>query len=249
MLKKLILPKSVDVLIVSPGGVATTMLIEFVQKFAKTNDHTDKDGFKHIPVPPISFNSKLRCIYIYGDPELATVSLFRRNFGRPQSKKLKKDCPFPQTISSNWSLEDYIDIASRDDKFRMSFYEHFSNWFYKYRLYPTLFIRDDSIWEHITEITDFLELPRSAIKSLPKPKARKSREIKIQPQYIAKLENMHRAMYVELSNLSTLEYKDKRSPLYLELPYISYTIILVKELSRQLKAKLKGILLSQSNNY
>jgi hypothetical protein len=82
--------KNPHVLIVSPGGVATTTLIRHVSKFVFTNDSQDKDGLKHLPNLPERFrDSQTLVIYIAASsPETAIASLRNRGMHRIQAMKL-----------------------------------------------------------------------------------------------------------------------------------------------------------------
>ncbi len=64
-------------IIISPGGVASSMLITHVARFADVN--IDDYFLKHIPYP-VPRLSKSRILYLYDDPEVIYESLRRRNF-------------------------------------------------------------------------------------------------------------------------------------------------------------------------
>ena len=73
------------VVVVSPGGVATTMILEYLHTFVRTNDRIDRDGLKHIPAP-IDSNSKF--VFLYGDVDIVCASLERRGYLRTHGAKL-----------------------------------------------------------------------------------------------------------------------------------------------------------------
>lgn len=73
-------------IIISPGGVATTFLIEYLSRFETVNDKNDIDGLKHLPYIPVDFHGKI--IFISGAPKEITSSLVRRDFQGIQAAKL-----------------------------------------------------------------------------------------------------------------------------------------------------------------
>lgn len=75
------------VLVVSPGGVATTMLIQHISRFSSVNCKNDSDGLKHLPHPP-RLDSNVRVLFIYGDVETSCRSIVRRGWLAEQSAKL-----------------------------------------------------------------------------------------------------------------------------------------------------------------
>lgn len=70
----------------SPGGVATTALIEYAQGFVEVNHPDDLDGLKHLRSPELVSGS--RVVYISGPADRIIQSLERRGFLRHQSVKL-----------------------------------------------------------------------------------------------------------------------------------------------------------------
>lgn len=76
-----------DRFIISPGGVATTFLIDYVQRFVPINNRDDEDGLKHLPYLPIRFRDA-RIVFVTGDPKDIYNSLHRRNFHGIQAAKL-----------------------------------------------------------------------------------------------------------------------------------------------------------------
>lgn len=68
-----------EVLVISPGGVATTMLINYLQKYVKINDKDNFDGNKHLDQVPLAPNTKIIYLYSNNYNELI-ASLKRRLF-------------------------------------------------------------------------------------------------------------------------------------------------------------------------
>lgn len=77
-----------EFLVVSPGGVATTMLIDYLSHYVSLNDKDDEDGLKHPPNLPRSIGDSVKIIYVYGDSEEIYESLRRRGWVDLQGAKL-----------------------------------------------------------------------------------------------------------------------------------------------------------------
>lgn len=167
----ILLPKKIEVLIVSAGGVGTTFLMKEIGKYKHINNFSNKDGFKHITIPPISFNKHLKVIYVFGSPTEACMSLFRRNFHHTQSYKMQQYLPEEDKVEMDTTLEEYA--ARKKDAF--FFERHFEHWSDKYMVYPTLFVKYETLFEHLEEIADFLELPQQFAQDFPVKKERQSR--------------------------------------------------------------------------
>ncbi len=76
-----------ETLIISPGGVASTMLIEHVGKFKVANSAGDNDGLKHLPLPPDQ-ELDIPVLLITGDADSIIDSLEHRGYLEPNAVKL-----------------------------------------------------------------------------------------------------------------------------------------------------------------
>jgi len=155
--------KDKEILVCSYGGVATTTLIEFVAQYKHCNDPYDADQLKHIDRPPYSRNSKLKVLYIFGDPVDATYSLFRRKYHHVQSKKLLRMHSGVDIIPKGMLLEQY----AKEGIDRFKFEQHFENWTHHFHQYPVLAVRYETLWNYIPEILGFLEIPTSEVPRFP----------------------------------------------------------------------------------
>jgi len=169
-LHSLIVPKEIDVLICSTGGVGTTFLMKHISNYKVTNKSNGKDSFKHLVFPPLSYNQNIKYVYIFGNPIESVISLFSRNFQHWHSSKLLKFNNSVKSIGHNTTLEEYT--RERTDRFLFS--EHFNNWLTLSKFYPTLFLKYEKIWENLEILYDFLEIPLEEIKSFPEQKKRSS---------------------------------------------------------------------------
>src|SRR5262249_32515883 len=62
--------KSKKILIISPGGFATTPLLEYISRHVRTNCSYDTDGLKHLPFPPHWLEKTgQKVLFISGDVE------------------------------------------------------------------------------------------------------------------------------------------------------------------------------------
>lgn len=204
-MRRIVLPNNIDIVVVSYGGVGTTFLLSFLAQYKTTNSPTDKDGFKHSPLPLISFNPNVKFVYVHGNPQMATASIFRRNYQRSQSKKLQRwvdsnTSPIPKGMA----LEEYASLGI--DRFH--FEKHFFNWYDKYLTgIPTLFVRYETIFDNIGQIFEFLNMPRSSIKSFPKKRKRESMKEEISSETAKCLDIMYGDFAKKLDELSDIEIR------------------------------------------
>lgn len=144
-------------LICSGGRVGTTMLIDWLSKYKKTNNRKDKDRLKHL-TKPIQSKKIERCVYLYTrKPEEQAVSLVKR-FWNKQVKKLTG-----QTISLSTpgGLKQYgYDV--------FNFEGIFKNWWFAEELnYPVAFVNYDTLWQHLGDLTSFLKLNPQVLINFP----------------------------------------------------------------------------------
>lgn len=158
------LPGQIEVVVGSYGGSGSTFLLNFLSRYKPVNDARDRDGLKHLPVPPVSFNPHIRCVYIYRDPAAAVRSIFSRRFQHLQFRKLNRcgHLAFP-AVTRQETLAGFA--AAGRDRFRLQ--EHFHNWYSHDLVHPTLFIRYETLWDHLGPLLDFLELPAAAAADFP----------------------------------------------------------------------------------
>ena len=197
------MPRDLEVLVTSYGGAGTTFLIEFLSQYKRTNDRHDGDQLKHLPMPPVSWNPRFRCVYLFGDPVLATVSLFNRGMQHAQSKKLlalRRDLsPIPEGMT----LEAY----ARAGADRLHFRDHFENWHERYLVHPVLFLRYETLWDNRDALAGFLELPDGAMDAFPEQRTRNAALDGLPPDTLAGLERMYGAFRDELAQRPDAEVR------------------------------------------
>ena len=159
--------QKLDVLVVSFGGVGTTFLMRFLQKYLTVNDPDDRDGLKHLPVVPQTLNPRTKIIYIYGNPVHAARSLFRREYHYAQAKKNGN----PSLLPLETTLVDYAKNGSDELYLTPQFnewHDHFQH------PNPILYIKYETIHDHIPELLTFLEFPGYLRIDFPKKRQRSS---------------------------------------------------------------------------
>ena len=161
---------NLETIVCSPGGVGTTFFIKFVAHYKSVNDYQDIDGIKHLDRPPLVINNSLKAIYIYGNPFNIVLSLFRRKFHARQSYKLLRYYKHIEPIQPTCTLIEYLrkDI----DKFQLS--NHFHYWSQASVNYPIMLIKYETLWQHLPEIFEYLEIPSSEIAKFPTQQSRQS---------------------------------------------------------------------------
>ncbi len=202
--QRIFLKNSIDVAVVSYGGVGTTFLLEYVNKYRNANKVTNDDTYKHSPLPLISLNKGARVIYIYGDPRLAAISIFRRNFATIQSTILQRFSKRPPgPVPQDMTLELYA--KERIDRFL--FEAHFENWFERYTRTPTLFVKHDAIHDSKEAIAEFLNMPKSFLEQFPPEKGRSSNFEHCSSEAIEGLEYMYGNFAARIARLPPCELR------------------------------------------
>lgn len=154
--KKILMENSLDLIVISTGGVATTSLINYFKLYKKLNDENDKDGYKHLNKYPFLQNKNLKIIYIYGNYEKIYNSLKRRNIFQIQMVKL--GCPLCYLLRGK--LEFFF--------FKLCIDRQINSFKGKQNVYLLKF---DQIWEKKEELKNFLEIKNdNFVKNFPTKK-------------------------------------------------------------------------------
>lgn len=166
-----IVPKQLDAIVCSWGGAGSTMLCEFLQKHLAINSSCDEDSLKHLPLPPVSLNRNLKCVFVVCDPVETVVSLFRRGFHQLQSRKLRRHTVVGNAMSPDCTLGEY---AERGEEM-FGFEGVLENYYSRHILYPTLFLNYSSIWSELGRVQKFLGLTKEQMSQFPEQVERKSK--------------------------------------------------------------------------
>ena len=235
---RIILPKNIDVLVTSFGGVGTSFLMSYLAQFKEINSPADRDSLKHLPLPPVSFNPRVKFIYVHGDPRLAVISLFRRGYHYLQSYKLRSyelrlDIDSEAFIPKTMTVQEYAALGI--DKF--CFREHFYNWYNRLLTHETLFLRYETLFENVDSIFDFLDIPRKYVDSFPKKIDRASKKNEIPAETWNHLNMIYGDFYDELAELEDVEIRKRNSPISLMTTYLSkpYRNALIRDIEDTLE--------------
>lgn len=221
MKKTIFLSKKIDVLVVSSGGVGTTFLMEEIAKYKNVNCPSNTDGYKHMPIPPISFNRHLKVVYIFGNPIDACISLFRRKYQHTQSVRnqqyLKPQYIIPQDLES---LEQYAN--KRLDG--LCFEQHFNNWFIKHPIYSTIFIKYEELFKELDTIAKFLKLPPDFKINFPKKRKRQANVFEVSREIKGGLYYLYGSFQKKVDELPAIvihaiNKKGLFNPKYFSMPY------------------------------
>jgi hypothetical protein len=135
-------------IVVSPGGVGTTFLMEYLGKYIELNNSYDKDGLKHLATFPRNFTSNKKILYIRGKPLDIVKSLESRGWLRLQSAKL--GCVLCQFVHPSLLRRMFIEICNRQ--------EHFFSDLSKESDSSVMILNYDDIWDKKSDIASFFNI-------------------------------------------------------------------------------------------
>jgi len=152
-----------ELLIVSPGGVATTMLISYVSRYVKINHAHDLDRKKHLSNSGVIGKiTRSKILYIYTDPEDIKNSIIRRGWFYKQAGKLGcYKCFFDYNKRNVYFMES----VKRQKELFKNIDKHNGN--------KILFIDYNDLWVRKKEIMDFFGIEdNDFVLNYPKRKPR-----------------------------------------------------------------------------
>ncbi len=158
--------RNLEVLVVSPGGVATTFLLNYLNGFVSVNDPHDGDGLKHLPGLPLMREGEgVKVLFISGDPNDVYASIKRRGWVEVQGAKLGS----LMTVVLRGGFQKYMFIRSvkaQERRWRQC------------GVRDLLFIDYDEIWENVEKIGKFIGIDDEGfVKNFPPKRPRKSKSI------------------------------------------------------------------------
>jgi hypothetical protein len=155
-----------DVLVVSPGGVGTTFLMEHLARFADVNDPHDQDRLKHLPGPPPGLaGSRTRVIFVTGQPATIAGSLRRRGWLRQQSAKLGSVGGIVLT-GAEAERAFLKAVAEQKRRWTQAGVEHL------------MMIEYEDIWDRVGDLANFLSISDPAFTAeFPARKERETRKL------------------------------------------------------------------------
>lgn len=167
ILRKVVLPRiddKIETIIISPGGVATTMLMAHISRFKKTNDLHDHDGLKHLPRPPRELleGKFLPILMITGDPAVVYSSLARRGWVTQQAAKLASVVGVigTKSLARKAFIRAVIRQRTRWEEAQLSNFMQ---------------VNYQEIWDRVDEISAFFDIDKSRFsEGFPPRRQRKS---------------------------------------------------------------------------
>lgn len=207
---------NLDLIVSSYGGVGTSFLMHFFNEHLKLNDPHNTDGLKHAGVPPLTLKRRLRALYLYDDPRLATLSLFRRGYHHAHSRSMG----VPDPVRPEENLEAYLSHGM--DRFALG--QHFHAWRDQPRPYPILFLRSTALWQHLPELMTYLGLSSELASQFPAQKKRESHLDTLPEATLARLDQLYGPLCQELNALPDWHLREATPMVYLkQLPQLAHS--------------------------
>jgi len=156
--------RNLDIVVVSPGGVGTTFLMQHLAKYKRLNGTYGGDWLKHMPRPPrLDRNAdEVRFIFVYGDPDDIEASLRNRGWLNRQGAKLG-------SVSTVLLLG-----SAKSEAFKRAVRRQIRNWTQPFGS-PVLRIQYEEIWSRLDEIAEFVGVADTDfIDTFPERKPRTS---------------------------------------------------------------------------
>lgn len=159
-------------LVVSPGGVASSAIIQHLERFIDVNSPTDKDGLKHIFRPSQIPAGVQKILFLFDKTGPILKSLERRNYHQLHIAKLGGVLRLAP-LEAIWKPHlTFLVLRQRRTFLSMQ----------KHRMIncgpEVLCISMSQIFESATEVRDFFEIQDEAfIVGFPKRRARKSQDL------------------------------------------------------------------------
>ena len=161
-------------LIISPGGVASSMLMLHTLRFADINDASDADCLKHIPYP-VPKLGKSRILYLYDDPETIYESLRRRDIHRLHIAKLGAGIWPLLYLLPRWMLNNFMSQPIR--KLLLSAIRVQIRAFREYDSDLVLCVKHEDIWKRREDIAKHFGITDPAfIRDFPQKRSRNTRK-------------------------------------------------------------------------
>jgi hypothetical protein len=149
-----------DVVVCSPGGVATTALMLHLGSFMEINHPSDSDGLKHLPNPR-ELRRDQKIVFVHGETQEIIESLRRRKYVLSHVLKLGGWRGMLVALrKSHW--ESFLAVQVENQKrlfLSMPSDQCFS-------------VSYDRLWDSTGELADFLNLPDKFVADFPERRSR-----------------------------------------------------------------------------
>jgi hypothetical protein len=158
-----------DVVVISPGGVGSTLLIDQLAPHLRVNSRDDADHLKHLPRLPDDFPPDLKIIFIHGEIEDVVQSIRRRGWVARHGSKLAS------VRSVLAAGEAQIDALRRAIAQQIA-------WFSGSDRRGILKVRYEELWDRLDEISAFLGIDADAFRgAFPPQRPRTVLEAETEP--------------------------------------------------------------------
>lgn len=215
-----------NTIIVSPGGVGTTFIMQYFSRYLHVNCVHDSDGLKHVNNPLILSKFKnVRVLVIIGKPSEIALSLSRRNILIEQIIKLNKRS-FRRILLKIIGVNRYLKFIEDP----LSYQKFLLNWIHGAGS-ERLIVKYESIYKYEAEIKEFLLGKNQHNEDAFPPKRERTVSDNINYREIIKKKYHSLDMYYSsLNDLIQVDYTDP-----------SKTRILIRRTGNILFAALKKI--------
>lgn len=141
-----------DAVVISPGGVGSTLLIDQLSRHVRVNSRDDADHLKHLPRLPGRFPARLKIIFIHGEVEDVVRSIHRRGWTARHGSKLAS---VASVLASGEAQTDALRHAV----------ERQIAWFSRCARPGILRIRYEDLWNRLDDISAFLGIDAHAFRA------------------------------------------------------------------------------------
>lgn len=100
-------------------------------------------------------------------------------------------------MTEDYSLDDFL--ASDDDPFALA--DHFHSWMGAKLPYPILFVRYETLWDHVEEIFDFVGIPRAEAATFPEKRENYVERNRKYDEPLVQLRSKYARLIAELGQL------------------------------------------------
>ena len=148
-------------LILGPGGAGHTYFMTFLSNSGiQINNIDDNDTLKHLSYPNIEkleSNNIIRCIFLYNNPLLCILSLFRRKYQYLQINKLGNPFKLNTELNDDDDIDKFLMLTKEKgcDIFGIKY--QFDNWINNTLDIPVLFLDFNDILKEKEMLNRFID--------------------------------------------------------------------------------------------
>ena len=164
--------------------------------------------------PALAWRSVQKAVYVYGDPQDAVISLFRRSYQSHMVPKLTSPShlagfDYRQYVDSNLYSGDFHSFLEKgEDAFGIV--HHWRAWTTEEVGFPIALVKYESLHSHLHELLDFLELPLDTVNSFPPRRNRASTCKNLPRQDADVLNSIYGAIREDMESLPAFHVREAR---------------------------------------